>query len=158
MLDHRREVFLPAIGQTVQADPGFRLFAAQNPASDGGGRKGLPRSFLNRFTRVLLTPLRLTDLRHICQHRYGESVEGPLIDGAVALVEGLRLAAAGSSALGALVAFDGNMDWDWNLRDALRLCDLLRASVPLAGHFVASAELLFLCRLRTARDRAQSLS
>ncbi|CAE7361955.1 mdn1 [Symbiodinium pilosum] len=66
LLDHRREVFLPAIGQTVAAHPGFRLFAAQNPVATGGGRKGLPRSFLNRFTRVVLSQLSAEDLRHIC--------------------------------------------------------------------------------------------
>lgn len=29
-----------------------RIFACQNPASQGGNRKGLPKSFLNRFTSV----------------------------------------------------------------------------------------------------------
>ena len=29
-----------------------RLFACQNPLNQGGGRKGLPKSFLNRFTQV----------------------------------------------------------------------------------------------------------
>jgi len=30
-----------------------RLFACQNPLNQGGGRKGLPKSFLNRFTQVI---------------------------------------------------------------------------------------------------------
>lgn len=42
--------------------PSFRVFAAQNPLREGGGRKGLPRSFLNRFTRVAVEPLGLGDL------------------------------------------------------------------------------------------------
>ena len=30
----------------------FRIFAVQNPMSLGGGRKGLPCSFLNRFSKI----------------------------------------------------------------------------------------------------------
>lgn len=45
--------------------PGFRLFGAQNPFQEGGGRKGLPRSFLNRFTRVHVELLTPADLRLI---------------------------------------------------------------------------------------------
>ena len=62
----RGQVYLPAIGQSIPAHEGFRLFAAQNPVATGGGRKGLPRSFLNRFTRVVLSQLSPADLRHIC--------------------------------------------------------------------------------------------
>lgn len=29
-----------------------KIFGCQNPFRQGGGRKGLPRSFLNRFTQV----------------------------------------------------------------------------------------------------------
>ena len=36
----------------VQPDK-TRLFACQNPLHQGGGRKGLPKSFLNRFTQVI---------------------------------------------------------------------------------------------------------
>lgn len=63
MLDHRAEVVIPELGQTCACHPSFRLFGAQNPLEEGGGRRGLPRSFLNRFTRVgisLLTPQDLT--------------------------------------------------------------------------------------------------
>ena len=63
VLDHRAEVYIPELGQTFQCHPAFRLFGAQNPLEEGGGRRGLPRSFLNRFTRVaisLLTPEDLT--------------------------------------------------------------------------------------------------
>lgn len=31
-----------------------KIFGCQNPFTQGGGRKGLPRSFLNRFTQVRL--------------------------------------------------------------------------------------------------------
>lgn len=75
MLDHREEVFVAELGQTFRAPPGFRVFAAQNPLQEGGGRKGLPKSFLNRFTRVHIDLLHPSDLMsiageftHLCKH------------------------------------------------------------------------------------------
>lgn len=52
ILDHRAEVYIPELNQTFACPPSFRIFACQNPSSQGGGRKGLPKSFLNRFTKV----------------------------------------------------------------------------------------------------------
>ena len=43
VLDHRAQVFIPELNQTVECPPGFRVFACQNPTSQGGGRKGLPK-------------------------------------------------------------------------------------------------------------------
>ena len=37
---------------TFKVQQRTRLFACQNPLHQGGGRKGLPKSFLNRFTQV----------------------------------------------------------------------------------------------------------
>jgi midasin len=51
-LDHRSSVYIPELDKTFITHPKFRVFAAQNPYSQGGGRKGLPRSFVNRFTQV----------------------------------------------------------------------------------------------------------
>lgn len=65
VLDHRAEVFIPELGASYHCAPGFRLFAAQNPLQEGGGRKGLPRSFLNRFTRVHVELLAADDLKYI---------------------------------------------------------------------------------------------
>lgn len=52
ILDHRAEVFIPELALTFKCPPSFRVFACQNPSYQGGGRKGLPKSFLNRFTKV----------------------------------------------------------------------------------------------------------
>ena len=40
-----------------------KIFACQNPLHQGGGRKGLPKSFLNRFTQVrpLLVELKVVN-------------------------------------------------------------------------------------------------
>eukprot|EP00798_Chlamydomonas_sp_ICE-L_P024873 gene24873-10534_t len=65
VLDHRAEVFIPELGEVYRCHPNFRLFAAQNPLQEGGGRKGLPRSFLNRFTRVYVELLTCKDMLNI---------------------------------------------------------------------------------------------
>jgi len=52
VLDHRGELFIPELNMTFAVPTGTRLFACQNPVSEGGNRRGLPKSFLNRFTRV----------------------------------------------------------------------------------------------------------
>ena len=54
--------------------PTFRLFAAQNPLQEGGGRKGLPRSFLNRFTRVHVELLEADDLVFIAREQEAGAV------------------------------------------------------------------------------------
>jgi hypothetical protein len=59
------QVFIPELGATYRCHPSFRLFGAQNPVQEGGGRKGLPRSFLNRFSRVAVEVLGAGDLRAI---------------------------------------------------------------------------------------------
>jgi midasin len=53
VLDHRGEVFVPELGRTfVVNKTTTRIFGCQNPQRQGGSRKGLPQSFLNRFTQV----------------------------------------------------------------------------------------------------------
>jgi len=65
LLDHRGEIFIPELNKCVTYKPGFRLFGAQNPIQEGGGRKGLPRSFLNRFVRVRMESFLFDDLVNI---------------------------------------------------------------------------------------------
>lgn len=65
VLDHRAELFIPELDATFRCPPTFRIFGAQNPVQEGGGRKGLPRSFLNRFTRVHVELLTGEDLHFI---------------------------------------------------------------------------------------------
>ena len=70
MLDHRSQVYIPELDRTFDCPPGFRVFACQNPMNQGGGRKGLPASFLNRFTKVYLNELTRDDLLCITQYLY----------------------------------------------------------------------------------------
>ncbi|XP_050541449.1 midasin [Daktulosphaira vitifoliae] len=55
VLDHRGELYIPELGKTfLVKSKNTRLFACQNPMNEGGARKGLPKSFLNRFLQVYL--------------------------------------------------------------------------------------------------------
>lgn len=69
-LDHRATVYVPELDEAVPSPPSFRVFAAQNPLHEGGGRKGLPASFLNRFSKVLVDPLTHDDQRFIACAMY----------------------------------------------------------------------------------------
>lgn len=69
-LDHRAEVFIPELGRTFACPDSFRVFAAQNPLLQGGGRKGLPKSFLNRFTKVHIEALCDVDFDQIVQSSF----------------------------------------------------------------------------------------
>ncbi|GIL72550.1 hypothetical protein Vretifemale_2896, partial [Volvox reticuliferus] len=119
---------------------GFRLFAAQNPLGEGGGRKGLPRSFLNRFTRVSVELLRRDDLLFIASTLHPR-VPPRLLRRMVDLLDAMQAAASGSGDSGrdggsAAITVAGVRDfaaaggpWEFNLRDLLRWCELVEGSV-----------------------------
>jgi len=70
VLDHRQSAFIPELQREVKAANGFRLFGAQNPANEGGGRRRLPQSFINRFTSVSVRRLDDTDIVLIASTLY----------------------------------------------------------------------------------------
>ncbi|KAG2499138.1 hypothetical protein HYH03_002721 [Edaphochlamys debaryana] len=152
LLDHRSEVFIPELCATFRCHPRFRLFAAQNPLGEGGGRKGLPRSFLNRFTRVSVELLRRDDLLFIASALHPR-VPAPLLTRMVDLLDAMQTASTpggagsvvpaageegeGVSAGATAAAAAGVRDfaaaggpWEFNLRDLLRWCDLVEGAVP----------------------------
>ncbi|MEQ2214456.1 hypothetical protein XENOCAPTIV_007947 [Xenoophorus captivus] len=52
--DHRAEIYIPELGMSFQIQhEKTKIFGCQNPFTQGGGRKGLPKSFLNRFTQLV---------------------------------------------------------------------------------------------------------
>lgn len=130
LLDHRAALFVPELGTSFKAHPNFRLFAAQNPLQEGGGRKGLPRSFLNRFTRVAVELLQPQDLVSIATALHPELPAG-LVHKMVALLTAMQQAAAvvttnSSSSQQRKVPFAvAGGPWEFNLRDLLRWCELV---------------------------------
>ena len=150
VLDHRGEVFIPELSLRFACPPTFRVFAAQNPLAQGGGRRGLPRSFLNRFTKVHVLPLRVEDMGAIARQRF-PAIAPPLLDGLVAFTADLAaLAGAPGSSVGQLGA-----PWEFNLRDLFRWCEVLQSCAGgQARGLAAGAHALFLQRFRCDADRA----
>ncbi|GAB7337543.1 hypothetical protein MBLNU457_g2860t2 [Dothideomycetes sp. NU457] len=147
-LDHRGEVYISELDQTFQRHPDFRLFAAQNPHHQGGGRKGLPASFVNRFTVVYADVFQQEDLMSICQTSFpGLSTKHitPVVRFMDALdqeITSRRLGTVGSP-------------WEFNLRDTLRWLSLTAASDGLleAGGPADFLPILISQRFRTQKDR-----
>ncbi|KAF8512096.1 midasin [Hysterangium stoloniferum] len=108
ILDHRGTVFLPELGRSFIKHPRFRIFAAQNPLHQGGGRKGLPKSFLDRFSKVHVKALTYDDVLSICQHQFPS-----LPDNYAETVERKTFGREGGP-------------WEFNLRDVMRPDDRLR--------------------------------
>lgn len=151
-LDHRGEVYIPELNQTFQRHPDFRLFAAQNPHHQGGGRKGLPASFVNRFTVVYAEILQRDDLLRICCRSYSDLPTADvkkvvqIVDVVNTLVERKILGSLGAP-------------WEFNLRDSKRWLELVSHPEALLG--AANIDHVFstsiVQRFRTAKDRKLAL-
>ncbi|XP_052570916.1 midasin [Peromyscus californicus insignis] len=118
--DHRGEIYVPELGMSFQVQhEKTRIFGCQNPFRQGGGRKGLPKSFLNRFTQVFVDPLTVVDMEFIASTLF------PAID---------------KNIVKKMVAFNNHIDhevtvekkwgqkggpWEFNLRDLFRWCQLM---------------------------------
>ncbi|KAJ1986122.1 AAA ATPase midasin [Dimargaris cristalligena] len=148
-LDHRGVVYIPELDREFPCSPGFKIFAAQNPIGQGGGRKGLPKSFVNRFTQIYIDQLTMEDLEIIFRHAF------PDFD---------------ITWLMAMLNFNQKMQeetmvhrsfgqrgqpWEFNLRDVFRWMALLSAKGgPLpSGAPVDYMSVLYWHRMRTAADR-----
>lgn len=136
-LDHRAALFVPELNMEFKCHPEFRIFGCQNPAGAGHGRKSLPRSFLNRFTRVYVDELSANDFQFIIAHSYTD------ID--------LELRKKMISFIAKLNEMKLKNDFEFNLRDVFRLCELIIAGITPQK----ALTLLFLQRLRTTRDREE---
>lgn len=123
VLDHRRSLFVPELSREVASHPSFRVFGAQNPVSEGGGRRGLPKSFLNRFARVHMEAPTKHDIVSIL------SAVHPLIgfETTSAIVKTLMDVRQTLESCGHPTDISS-----FGLRDALRWCDLF---FTLRGNF-----------------------
>ncbi|KAJ1957077.1 AAA ATPase midasin, partial [Linderina pennispora] len=149
-LDHRGTVYISELDREFTLSPGFRLFAAQNPLGQGGGRKGLPRSFVNRFTQVYMDELTRDDLQIICDNIYNHHASIERV-----LEFNWRMHSA--TMVKRLFGSSGS-PWEFNLRDVSRFMELALARSPLeqspkpVDEFI---EMLYVHRMRTHQDRVQ---
>ena len=150
ILDHRGTVFLPELGRSFTKHPDFRLFAAQNPSQQGGGRKGLPKSFLNRFTKVYMEELNAHDLLIISKNLYPGRSEHELrrmID----FNTRISYESTVRRSLGCL-----GSPWEFNLRDIIRWLALQDSGSPLEldpGSATEYIDEIYSQRFRTPTDR-----
>ncbi|PYH91361.1 midasin [Aspergillus ellipticus CBS 707.79] len=144
-LDHRQMVYVAELDQTFKRHPNFVLFAAQNPHHQGGGRKGLPASFVNRFTVVYADSFTNTDLKRICAKLFPGSSTAQT-EGLVEFVSLLNKAIQ-ERRLGALGG-----PWEVNLRDIQRWLQLAdRGSLQISTENFL--DVVISQRFRSAEDR-----
>jgi len=148
-LDHRGEVYIPELEQTFVRHANFRLFAAQNPHHQGGGRKGLPSSFVNRFTVVYADVFKQDDLEMICGQLFPDA-DANLVTKLVSFISKLDTAVTTEQRFGAR-----GSPWEFNLRDTLRWLQLCtsKQSLLLAGSAQDYLDNLFTQRFRSDSDR-----
>ncbi|WWC59552.1 uncharacterized protein I303_102108 [Kwoniella dejecticola CBS 10117] len=148
VLDHRGTVFIPELGKSFDRHPDFRVFAAQNPLQQGGGRKGLPKSFLNRFTKVYLQEHTSEDLMIICKDLH--PLPQDTIESMIAFNEAIRERTMISRTIGR----EGS-PWEFNLRDLFRWFNLLASPNGLEKTLHPSEYfwMVYRQRFRIERDR-----
>ncbi|KAI2613278.1 midasin [Hypoxylon sp. NC1633] len=136
-LDHRGEVYVSELDQVFKRHPDFRLFAAQNPHHQGGGRKGLPSSF--------------EDLLLIAQHNF-PTIPADTVQRMINFIFNLETRILVERAFGSQ-----GSPWEFNLRDTLRWLHLLTSSDPLlsTGKVDDFLNIAIRQRFRTQRDKLE---
>ncbi len=147
VLDHRGTVYIPELGRSFARHPSFRIFAAQNPLHQGGGRKGLPKSFLNRFTKVYVQELTAEDTHLICRAIF-PAIPSLDLDGMIDFTAKLHEEAMVKRTF----AREG-APWEFNLRDILRWGSLIQQAMPAYSHPIDFLDVVFLQRFRSSSDR-----
>lgn len=148
VLDHRGTVFIPELGRSFVRHENFRVFAAQNPLQQGGGRKGLPKSFLNRFTKVYLQEHTPDDLFLICREVHTASDD--MVRKMISFNEIIREKTMVTKTIGRQ-----GSPWEFNLRDLFRWFSLMSRpnGLELSDHPLEFLRMVYLQRFRNAADR-----
>ena len=149
-LDHRSQVFIPELNKSFKiSKTNTRIFATQNPHSDGGARKGLPQSFLNRFTAVFMESFSPDDYLFIISHLFPNirhSVIKQMIDFndqvMKQIVADKQFARRGSP-------------WEFNLRELIRWAQVVTDNVsdPDRMRPEKFVKLLYVSKMRTIEDK-----
>ncbi|KAI1454978.1 P-loop containing nucleoside triphosphate hydrolase protein [Annulohypoxylon moriforme] len=150
-LDHRGEVYVSELDQVFKRHPDFRLFAAQNPHHQGGGRKGLPSSFVNRFIVVYADVFSEEDLLLIAQHNF-PTIPAGTVRRMINFISNIETRILVERAFGSQ-----GSPWEFNLRDTLRWLHLLTSPDPLLGTGKVNdfLNIAIRQRFRTERDRLE---
>ena len=146
-LDHRGEIFVAELGRTFSVDKSeTRIFACQNPYREGGDRKGLPRSFLNRFTIVYVDSFTDNDLTETTIRIFPQ-IGRSKVEQIVRFNQQVRVCIRERQFTGP--------EWEMNLRDIFRCCTLISSSADVDDNITLSdaIQLVYSDRLRCHPDR-----
>lgn len=150
-LDHRGEAYIPELDKTFVRHPKFTVFAAQNPQYQGGGRKGLPKSFVNRFSVVYINTLSSNDLLLIAKNLY-PNIEANTATKMIELMSDLEDQVCKRKLWGTQGA-----PWEFNLRDTLRWMKLMSEESLLNDTDVANFfDIIVRQRFRNAYDKSKA--
>ncbi|CCH41350.1 Midasin [Wickerhamomyces ciferrii] len=150
-LDHRGEAYIPELDRSFSRHPNFVVFAAQNPQYQGGGRKGLPKSFVNRFTVVYVDTLTSEDLVLIAHHLY-PNINADTCSKMIGLMSRLDHEVCVTKSWGA-----SGSPWEFNLRDTLRWLELYNAEYLSSGLSpIDFLNIIVTQRFRTVSDREKA--
>ncbi|KAJ3358451.1 hypothetical protein GGF32_000407 [Allomyces javanicus] len=149
-LDHRGSVYLPELDKTFDKHVEFRIFGAQNPLEEGGGRRGLPKSFLNRFTQVHVQALSDLDLMTIVHDLYPNVVSDDVVRHMLHFNSELHRKTMVTREFGS-----AGSPWEFNLRDVLRWLELMaKDGTTNPAKYL---DMLYLQRMQTDEDRTKTL-
>ncbi|KAH3671433.1 hypothetical protein WICMUC_004613 [Wickerhamomyces mucosus] len=147
-LDHRGEAYIPELDKSFPRHKNFLVFAAQNPQYQGGGRKGLPKSFVNRFSVVYVDTLSAQDLVMIAHHLH-PNIDAEICSKMIQVVSKLEEAVSIKKIWG-----NNGSPWEFNLRDTLRWLDLYDSEyVTQALSPVDFMNIIITQRFRAKEDR-----
>ncbi|KAI8840117.1 P-loop containing nucleoside triphosphate hydrolase protein [Chytriomyces cf. hyalinus JEL632] len=154
-LDHRATVYIPELNRSFDCHANFRVFAAQNPQNQGGGRKGLPKSFVNRFTQVYIEALTSEDMLFIVANLHPE-VDEDIVRRMIQFNQAMHEETMVKHSFGSR-----GSPWEFNLRDILRWIELLKsdgnASIDYLSNPHQFLKMMYCQRMRTKSDEAAVL-
>jgi MoxR-like ATPase len=147
--DHRNEIFISELNKKfVINTQRTKIFACQNPYIQGGGRKGLPKSFLNRFSKVYIDQMTHADLLFILESVY-EKISVDCLAKMIQFNEIINKQVCQEKQWGTL-----GSPWEFNLRDVFRWCEVMLndqdTSRVQPGDYVY---LIYSSRFRSKKDK-----
>uniref|UniRef100_A0A1I7ZW85 AAA domain-containing protein n=1 Tax=Steinernema glaseri TaxID=37863 RepID=A0A1I7ZW85_9BILA len=142
--DHRKQLYIAELNRTFDIDTRkCRFFACQNPRSQGGNRRALPKSFVNRFVSIYTEELTESDERLILEKAFPE-IETDRIAQMVDINQKIRSSMdAGWQMKGA--------PFEFNLRDLIRWAEIVMKTSDVCLGF----SLLYINRMRSVEDKAK---
>jgi len=162
-LDHRGSVFIPELNKTFKihdsenAGNFSRIFGCQNPVRQGGARKGLPKSFLNRFTQVYIESLTVEDFYFVLQASF------PTLPPTIVELMS-KFSSKIQEEICQKVSFGARgSPWDINLRDLLRWAQLTVAAAHSGNESCTTynpeyfVDMIYGLRMRSSVDREKVL-